>query len=99
MAKFNKILSQMEAIHGIAKPVVRQEDPVMISDFIHHVFENSNDYGIEHLSKEWLNHISNKDKSIAMNFVSGLLEQQGHILSRKSILEGIDNFKQEFDYE
>ena len=99
MPKFNKVLSQLEAIHQIAPPVVRQEDPILISDFIHHIFENANDYGINHLSKEWLNGMSNKDSSIAVNFVGNILEQQGHLLSRKSILEGINNFKQELDYE
>ena len=99
MPKFNKILSQLEAVHQIAKPVVRQEDPVMISDFIHHVFENADDYGVNHLSKDWLTSISSKDKKLAVNFVNGMLEQQGHLLSKKSILEGIDNFKQELENE
>lgn len=99
MPKFNKVLSQLESMYQISKPVVRDENPILISDFIHHIFENSQEYGIEHLSSDWMDGIKLKDEKMAVNFVNGLLEQNGHLISRKSILEGIKHFSKEIENE
>lgn len=99
MSKFNKKLSQMESIYNIAPPVVEQVEPVFVSDFIHHVFENSATYDIEPFSKKWFKNYASRSANGSFKFVDNLLQESGHIVSRKSILEGITEFSKENDDE
>lgn len=98
MSRFNKKLSQLEAIYEVADPVLKPADPVHIADFIHHVFENSEKFGLMGLDKEWFCAYKNLNESKAINFVNNLLQGQGHLVNSQSILEGINNFiKEESD--
>lgn len=97
--KFNRILSQLECVHGIAKPVPVTGDPVHISDFIHTVFESKESYGLEGtlFTPEWFSEFSDLNKMHAAKFVHNLLQENGHIVSQKTILEGIDKFNEGFE--
>lgn len=95
MPKFNRILSAMEATHSVKPPIVEAVDPIYVSDFIHHVFENVNDFGVDGLSKEWFCEYATRLPTRALSFVGGLLEEKGHIVSRKSLCEGITMFSME----
>jgi len=95
MSRFNKHLSQLEAIYGVAEPVLKSADPVHVSDFIHYVFENEDTYGLQGLDKEWFCSFSNLNESNATNFVNNLLHKEGHLINKTSIVEGISNFKKE----
>lgn len=99
MSQFNKQLSQLEAIYEVAEPVVKNIDPVHVSDFIHHIFENNNSHQLNGLDKEWFHSYINLNESKAVNFVNNLLQKQGHLISKKSILEGIKEFSKEQNYE
>lgn len=97
--KFNRILSQLECVHGIAKPVPVTGDPIYISDFIHAVFESKEEYGLGGTSftAEWFSEFSEKNKPHAVKFVHNILQENGHIVSKKTILEGIDKFNEGFE--
>ena len=101
MARFNKKLSQLEAVYQIAPPIVEVADPVQISDYIHHMFENKNEYGIEseELDKVWFVEFSGRNKNNASKFVHTALQESGFMISKQSILEGIEVFNQGFKYE
>lgn len=95
MGKFNRKLSQLEAMYQVAGPVLKPERPATISHFIKTVFENSNDYGIAHLNKDWFIRYSDNNSSKAVNFVHNLLQENNQLISKKSILEGIELYKSE----
>lgn len=101
MARFNKHLSQLEAIYGVAPAVVSQADPTHISDYIHHMFENKSEYGIEsdRLDKFWFVEFSHKNPKQAHKFVNNALNEAGHIVSHNSIMEGIQKFSEGFSYD
>lgn len=92
MSRFNKHLSQLEAIFEVAEPVLKPADPIHVSDFIHHVFENSDAYGLEGLDKEWFCSYTSLNESNATNFINNLLQGDGHLINKPSITEGISNF-------
>ncbi len=89
MGKFNRKLSQLEAVYQIAGPVLKHEDPAVISTFIKNVFEHQEDYGLDQLSMDWFNRYSENDPKKAVNFVHNLLQENNQLVSKKSILEGI----------
>lgn len=91
--KFSKKLSQLESLYEVAKPVVSTENPVFISDFIHHAFENPADFKLEGISKRWFQNLSQRDMAQATTIVQNLLQENGHLISRTSIMEGIEAFK------
>ena len=93
--KFNKILSQLEAIYQVSDPVVKQENPVYISDYIHNIFENQDKYNVKGLSKEWFINYINNNKKESVDFINNILESDGNVISKKSILEGIQIFQSE----
>jgi hypothetical protein len=97
--RFNRILSQLECVHGIAKPVPVTGDPVYISDFIHTVFESKEEFGLggTNFTPEWFSEFSDINKTRAVKFVHNLLQENGHIVSQKTILEGIDKFNEGFE--
>lgn len=90
---FNKKLSQLEAMYQVAPPVKRSEDPIHVADFIHHVFENQKEYDLEGLEKDWFVHYATNYPERSFRMINGLLETNGHMVSKKSILEGIDTFR------
>ncbi len=92
MSRFNKQLSQLEAIYEVAEPVLKSANSVQISDFIHHVFENVEDFDLTGLDKEWFCSYAVLNESNSINFVRNLLQKQGHLINNSSILEGINNF-------
>jgi hypothetical protein len=87
MVKVNKKLSRLESLYQVNE----KADPIHISDFIHHVFENQEAFQLEGeaVSKEWF-HKTPK----AFNFVDSMLRQNGHAVDKQSILEGIDLFRE-----
>lgn len=93
MRKFNRKLSQLEAVHGIAEPVLKYESPVVISSFIKYVFENKSEYGLDQLSDDWFNRYSETNSKESVNFIHNLLQENNQLISKKSILEGIELFK------
>jgi hypothetical protein len=95
VGKFNRKLSQLEATYQIAGPVLKVEDPAVISSFIKTVFENSEEYGLDQLNKDWFNRFSSIDSKRATNFVHNLLQESNQLISKKSILEGIELFNTE----
>ena len=95
MSRYNKHLSQLEAMFEVAEPVLKSVDPVHVSDFIHYVFENTSKYDLDGLDKEWFCSYVNLNENKAVNFVNNLLEDQGHLVAKKSILEGVNTFKKE----
>jgi hypothetical protein len=95
MPKFNRILSALEAVHSIAPPVVENVDPLYVSDFIHYAFENASDFGINGFEKDWFCEYNAKLPKKAISFIGGLLEEKGHIISRKALTEGIHIFSKE----
>lgn len=95
MGKFNRKLSQLEAIYQIADPVLKAEDPVVISTFIKNVFEHSEDYGLNQLNNDWFNRFASIDKKHASTLVHNLLQQNNQLISKKSILEGIELYQTE----
>ncbi len=97
--KFNKFLSRMESMYAIANPVPVTGDPAHVSDFIHAVFENAKDYGIDDtgLTPEWFSYFSNKNRSKAVGMIHTFLQESGHIVSTKTINEGIDKFNEGFE--
>lgn len=92
MSRFNKHLSQLEAIYEVATPVIKSTSPGHVSDFIHYIFENTNAYDITGLDKEWFCSYVSLNESKSVNFISNLLQDQGHLIKTKSILEGINQF-------
>lgn len=99
MSRFNKVLSQLECIHQIAKPVTEQADPLLISDTIHHIFENKSAYGLNgnDLTVEWFAQFSERNPKHAMKFIDNILQENGHIVSKKCIIEAIDLYNKEFE--
>jgi len=95
MKKFNEKLSQLEATYGVAPPVVESQDSLKISDFIHHIFENQEKYNLKGLSKEWFIGLSGRDKKGSVNLINNVLQENGNLISKKSILEGIEHFKKD----
>jgi len=93
--KFNKQLSQLEAIYQVAKPVVKTAEPIHISDFIHHMFESQENIREAGLTKEWFFNYSTKNMGKAINFVNNVLQENDHIIAKKSILEGIQRFQKD----
>jgi len=94
MVRFNKKLSQLEAVHQVNNPTFQKADPTQLSDFIHHVFENQEQYKLGEVSKEWFLNLST-DKKKATVFIDGLLQESGYMISKKSILESIEVFKKD----
>lgn len=97
--KFNRTLSQLEAMHGIANPVVENVDPVYVSDFIHTIFENRDQYGIKSdlLTPEWFSEFSERNQNRAIGMIDGILQENGHVISKKSLIEGITEFNKGFE--
>lgn len=91
--RFNKKMSQMESLYEVAKPVVQPVDPIFVSDFIHHAFENPAQYQLEGISKKWFQDLVSKDLPKATAMVDNLLQENGHLVSKNSILEGVEAFK------
>lgn len=98
MVRFNQKLSQLECIYQIAPAVVEHADPIHISDYIHHMFENKCTYGIDfdELDKSWFIQFSKNNPIQAKRFISNTLSESGFIVSGKSIMEGIDTFNKGF---
>lgn len=98
--QFNKRLSQLECVHRLAPPVCESIDPIFVSDFIHTVFENKSDYGLGEsaMSAEWFSTFSERNKPTASKLIDKILHENGHVVSRKSIMEGIDKFNEGFEY-
>lgn len=90
---FNKNLSKLEAMFEVENEVVKKAAPLDISDFIHYVFDNPEKYKLEGITKEWFILESMKDSKKATSIIFNLLQENGFLVSKKSILEGIEVFK------
>ena len=89
----------MESVHQIAAPVRKPVDSVYVSDFIHAVFENKSEYGLGDttFSAEWFSDFSGRNKPVAEKFIDKILQEHGHIVSVKSLTEGIDRYNEGFE--
>lgn len=98
--RFNKILSQLECVYQIAPPVVESVNATNVSDFIHAVFENKDKYGIGNtsFSAEWFSDFSERCQPTAVKFIDRILNENGHSVSGKVILEGIAKYNEGFDH-
>jgi hypothetical protein len=96
---FNKFLSQMESVHQIAAPIRQSVDAVYVSDFIHTMFENKSEYGLGDttFTAEWFSDFSSRNKPVATKFIDKILQECGHIVSVKSLTEGIDRYNEGFE--
>lgn len=90
---FNKNLSKLEAMFEVENEVVKKAIPLDISDFIHYVFDNPEKYKLEGITKEWFILESMKDPKKATNIIFNLLQENGFLISKKSILEGVEMFQ------
>ena len=88
----------MESMYAIANPVPVTGDPLHVSDFIHTIFENE-EYGMDGtgLTPEWFSEFSEKNRSGAIKMISNFLQENGHIVSQKTIIEGIEKFNEGFE--
>jgi hypothetical protein len=91
--KFNRVLSQLEAVYQVAKPVLKPAEPLQVSDFIHHLIENQGKYQLEGWTEEEFVEYSNKNLNNSVDFINNILQKKGHFIARKSIVEGIEHFK------
>lgn len=96
---FNKHLSQLECVHRVSGPIRKPVDPIYVSDFIHNMFENKSEYGIGDtaFTHEWFSDFSSRNKSVAIKFIDKILQENGHIVSTNSLLEGIDKYNEGFE--
>lgn len=69
-------------------------DSIHVSDFIEYIFENSDKYNLNGITKEYFLSICNKDMNKAKSIVNGILLENNKNVSEKSILEGIEVFKE-----
>jgi len=90
--KFNKHLSQFEAVYQVAPPVGVTADSVQISDFIHHLLENGEKYGLNDVDDDWFKFYASKHNKLAKNLVMSKLNESGHVVRMKSLNEGISQF-------
>lgn len=93
--KFNKHLSQLEAVHQIASPIGVTVDALQISDYIHHMLENGEKYGLKDVDSDWFKFYANKHGDLASKLVMDKLCESGHIVNMKCLNEGIQTFLSE----
>lgn len=88
----------MESMYAIAAPVPVSGDPMHVSDFIHTIFENE-EYGLTGtgLTPEWFCEFSEKNNPRAIKMINNFLQENGHIVSQKTIIDGIEKFNEGFE--
>ena len=89
MPRFNRKLSQLEAVYQVAPPVVKKESPEKIYSVI---TESLNDQ--DQLGVEWFDNLCNTNLSTATSYVSSILENNNLLASKESILEAINYYKE-----
>lgn len=90
VGKFNRKLSQLEAVYQIAAPVLKQCPPIELLSTIKTAIESSSlnvDYA-------WFHNFALRDPYKATNFTQHLLQESGKLISKKSILESINQLTQ-----
>jgi len=90
VGKFNRRLSQLEAVHQIAAPVLKPFPPIELIPTIKTAIESSS----LNVDYEWFRNLSLRDPHKATNFAQRLLEESGKLISKKSILESINQLTQ-----
>jgi len=91
--KFNRKLARLESLYGVKTNKAVEAEPLQISDFIHHIFENSSKYNVEDINKDWFRSVCSKNPDTATKIVKNVLMENGFNVSSKSIVEGIEIFK------
>ena len=89
MSKINKKLCQLEAIYELNNHISNKVDCDVIKSYIDVIFEHSNEYGINGLSKEWFDSYKKKSPIKASNFIYNVLRESGNTISKQSIFESI----------
>ena len=89
MSNFNKKLAKLEAIYDINNHNRINTDRGSIESYIHNIFENSEVYGINGLSKDWFDTFKKKNPIKASNFIYNVLKESGTIVSKQSIFESM----------
>lgn len=90
VGKFNRKLSQLEAVYQIAAPVLIPCSPIELIPTIKTALESSSlnvDYA-------WFRNFAQRDPHKATNFTYHLLQESGKLISKKSILESINQLTQ-----
>lgn len=89
MPRFNRKLSQLEAVYQVAPPVVKEESPEKIYNIITESLDSQ-----EYLGNEWFNNLCETNLSSASLYVSSILENNNLLVSKQSILEAIKYYKE-----
>lgn len=82
---FNRALSQLEAIHQIGDPVLKVVDPSIVQNYIINIFEAGIDF-----TSDWFISLSERDISQSVNIIHNLLQESELLISKRSIMEGIE---------
>ena len=94
--KFNKKLARLESVYSVASSKTKEVTPLNISDFIHYIFDNPEQYKLEGINKNCFKNIYNKEPDKAIRIIYNILIEQGHVIKQRSIiLEGIEFFKED----
>jgi hypothetical protein len=91
--KFNKKLARLESLYGVKSNKAMHTDPIYVSDFIHHIFENSEKFKLDNISKDWFKSLCNKTPDTASKMIKNILLESGFNVSTNCITEGIEIFK------
>ena len=89
MSRFNKKLSQLEAIYQVAPPVFKSETPENIYNALIEAFQTDTTLG-----KDWFDNACHNNISSASAYISSIFENKDTLISKKSILEGIQHYKE-----
>ena len=89
MSNLNKKLAQLEAIYDINNTHRINVDGSVIESYINNIFENSSQYNIDGLTKDWFDVYKKKNPIKASNFVYNILKESGTLISKQSIFEAI----------
>ena len=87
--RYNRHLSQLEAVYNVASPVGIVTEPVYVSDYIHSFLENQG------TDPEWFQFFSGKHPEKALELISSKLCESGQLVNLKCIAEGIETFRKE----
>ena len=91
--KFSKKLAKLESLYGLKRKKSMVTDPIYVSDFIHHIFENAEKYRFENISKDWFKSLCAKEPTSASKIIKNVLMENGFNVSGNCINEGIEIFK------
>ena len=86
----NRTLAKLEATYQVKD----EAESLQISDFIHYVFENKDEFDLEGegVSKLWM---AKCPEEKAISFAEEMLKKNSHEVATSSLTEGVRMFRQE----